>query len=41
MDKETGATTVVKDTTKTPTNRFPPDRFKKLYEQATVKVITI
>lgn len=37
-NKETGAIIVVKDTV-TPKSKFPPHKYEKIYETATVKVI--
>lgn len=36
--KETGEITVVEDSTTTPSSKFPPNEYIKLYEQATVQV---
>ena len=39
QNKVTGEITILKDIESTPTSRFPPDEFTKLYESASVEVI--
>lgn len=39
MEKATNKVILVEDTTTTPTSKFPPNLYTKLYEQASVKVI--
>ena len=40
QNKETEEITVIEDVEKAPVSKYPPDKFVKLYEKATVKVIT-
>lgn len=38
-NKETGEVTTLEDVESTPTSGFPPDKYEKLYEKASVEVI--